>query len=204
MPQLKSSSNLLANPARHLIRALPFAAALWAAGAGPGIAQERVNERGAAVKAFLDRANKYVELHKKEDGGLPALKPRDNTSSTEVHQRALAARMRLARPNAQPGDVFGSAAPFIREVIVKDAQARPARDAKAAMEEVPPKDPPRVNAEYPEKAALATVPPLLLSNLPRLPEGLEYRFMGRDLILRDTTANLIADFIREAVPIVKR
>jgi hypothetical protein len=40
----------------------------------------------------------------------------------------------------------------------------------------------------------------LLDALPRLPEGLEYRFMGNDLILRDTKANLIVDFINNAVP----
>jgi hypothetical protein len=179
-------------------------AAVCAANAGLASPQEPVNERGAAIKQFLDRVNTYVETQKKEESGLPALKPRENTSKMEIHQRALAARMRLARPNAQAGDLFGSAAPFIRDVVVKDAQARRARDAKAAMEEIPPKDPPHVNAVYPEKAALATVPPLLLANLPRLPDALEYRFMGRDLILRDTKANLIADFIREAVPIVKR
>ena len=50
-----------------------------------------------------------------------------------------------------------------------------------------------MNADYPETAALATVPPLILARLPRLPDGLEYRFMGRDLILRDTNANLIVD-----------
>jgi hypothetical protein len=57
-----------------------------------------------------------------------------------------------------------------------------------------------VNADYPEAAALATVPPLILTRLPRLPDGLEYRFMGRDLILRDTRANLIVDLIPDAVP----
>ena len=56
----------------------------------------------------------------------------------------------------------------------------------------------------PEKAALATVPPLILVNLPRLPDGLEYRFMGRDLILRDRDANLIVDFVSGAVPVSAR
>jgi hypothetical protein len=54
------------------------------------------------------------------------------------------------------------------------------------------------------KAALATVPPLILKRLPLLPEGLEYRFMGRDLILRDVKANLIVDFVREAVPTIRK
>ncbi len=48
-------------------------------------------------------------------------------------------------------------------------------------------------------------PPFLRScstHCRELPEGLEYRFMGNDLVLRDTKANLIADFINNAVPTV--
>ena len=58
--------------------------------------------------------------------------------------------------------------------------------------------------EYPEKIALATVPPLLLERLQRLPDGVEYRFMGRDLILRDSFSNLIVDVVPEAVPTARR
>lgn len=204
MTRLKSFSKVLAIPAGNLVLVVGILAAIPVVAAGVAQAQDRVNPHGAAIKAFLDRANAYVQLQKKEDDGLPKMAPRDNTSQNEVHQRALAARMRLARPNAKPGEIFGDLAPHIKAVILKDAQSRPPKDKKAVMEEVPPRDPPKVNADYPEKAALATVPPLLLDQLPRLPEGLEYRFMGRDLILRDTRANLIADFINEAVPIVTR
>jgi hypothetical protein len=57
-----------------------------------------------------------------------------------------------------------------------------------------------VNASYPEDLPLAAVPPSLLNNLPRLPPELEYRFVNRDLILLDNSANLIVDFIRDVVP----
>jgi hypothetical protein len=211
--RLKNCCELLAIQPRDLVRTMGIAAiafALTACAAGdaqerPLNAQQRpVNAQGAAIKGFLDRVNDYIALQKKEDDGLPKLQPREDTSKTEVHQRALAARIRLAREHASPGDLFRDAAPLIREIVLQDAQSRAPQEKKAQMEEVPRKDPLKVNAEYPEKAALATVPPLLLEQLPRLPEGLEYRFMGRDLILRDTKANLIADFINEAVPIVKR
>lgn len=178
--------------------------ALLTCGVAVSAQESRVNPTGAAVKEFLDRAKSYVDLQKKEDGGLPREATREDPSKTVIRQKAIAARMRIARANAQPGDLFGSAGPLIRDLVIKDAQTRSAKDKKAAMEEVPKQNPPKVNADYPEKADLATVPPLLLNQLPRLPEGLEYRFMGRDLILRDTKANLIADFIHEAVPIVKQ
>ena len=48
------------------------------------------------------------------------------------------------------------------------------------------------------------MPPLILERLQRLPDNLEYRFMGRDLILRDSKANLIIDVLKDAVPTVGR
>ena len=92
----------------------------------------------------------------------------------------------------------------LREIIRQDARERSVRDIYAAMQEVPRRPPLKVNVAYPERAPLATVPPLILSRLPSLPEGIEFRFMGRELILRDTNANLIVDFIHEAVPTIRR
>ena len=48
-----------------------------------------------------------------------------------------------------------------------------------------------------------TFPPNLLKELHQLPDDLEYRFVGRDLILRDVKANTIVDVIRHARPPVR-
>ena len=40
----------------------------------------------------------------------------------------------------------------------------------------------------------------LLATLPQLPEDLEYRIVGKDLILRDVHANVIVDFIPGIIP----
>jgi hypothetical protein len=56
-----------------------------------------------------------------------------------------------------------------------------------------------VNSTYPPSQPLATFPPKLLLQLPELPEELEYRFQGRDLILRDSKANLVADVLPGAL-----
>ena len=202
-------SNSLANRNRKLICLAALAALLIvapvSAGQTPrGTAGEKVNPNAAAIKGFLDRTNDYVALQKKVDNGLPKLSGDDDPSKIEAHQAAMAARMKIARANAKPGELFGDIAPIVKSVIREDAHLRKLRDARAAMEEVPKFDPPKVNAAYPEKLPLATVPPLILDALPRLPEGLEYRFMGNDLILRDTKANLVADFINGAVPAPNR
>jgi hypothetical protein len=44
------------------------------------------------------------------------------------------------------------------------------------------------------------VPSALLLKLPPLPEVVRYRFVGRTLILRDTEANVILDFLPDVVP----
>jgi hypothetical protein len=57
----------------------------------------------------------------------------------------------------------------------------------------------KVNSRYPDSSPLPTVPPNLLVRLPQLPEELEYRIVKKDLILRDVNANLIVDFIPNAI-----
>jgi hypothetical protein len=193
-------SKLLANPSG-------FAAALIAAailaGPAPGrslAARQAVNAQAAALKGFSDRVHHYLDLQQAADHRLPPLSPSNDPAAIERHQQALAAAIAAERREAKPGDIFGDAADLFRRVIRQDARTRAPRDAAAAMEEVPPRNPLKVNAPYPKTEPLATVPPLILTRLQRLPDGLEYRFMGRDLILHDVKANLIVDFIANAVP----
>jgi hypothetical protein len=44
------------------------------------------------------------------------------------------------------------------------------------------------------------MPPQILAALPKLPEDLEYRFIGDRLILLDAHANLVVDYIDKALP----
>ena len=57
----------------------------------------------------------------------------------------------------------------------------------------------KVNAIYPPDAPLPTTPPQVLMNLPKLPEQLEYRIVGKNLIIRDVEANIIVDFVPNAI-----
>ena len=165
---------------------------------------EKVNPHAARLHRFTERLDGFVALKKKLEAGLPQVQPSDRTTAAERHRSELAQRIREARKGAKQGDLFGDTQPIFKEIIAKDAGNRGVRDAYAAMQEVPAQNPPAVDTPYPDKAPLATVPPLILVNLPRLPDGLEYRFMGRDLILRDQASNLIVDFVPGAVPAIKK
>lgn len=205
-PNMTRPSKLLASRSAALCgRLVLVVLAVAAAGLSQvAAAPPQANPTAVAVKEFGDRTKAYVDVQKKLEGALPPLKTTQEPPEIEEHRSALAAAIINARQTAKRGDMFGTAEAMIKHIIHEDAQNRSRRTAYAQLEEAPKRDPWMVNQEYPEKQPLATFPPLLLLKLPRLPEGLEYRFMGRDMILRDTKANIVVDFINEAVPTVQK
>jgi hypothetical protein len=58
----------------------------------------------------------------------------------------------------------------------------------------------QISGRYPDSVPLATMPPQVLAELPKVPQELEYRFIGERLILLDVPAHLIIDYIEEALP----
>ena len=151
---------------------------------------------------FEQRIKDYVELRNKVDDGGARLKETKEPLNIAAAQQTLAQRIRVVRADAKPGDIF---TPAIREEFRRrlrpELQGRRGAQTNAVVqEEGPDKMPLRVNAAYPENEAASTVPPNILLSLPTLPEGLDYRFIGKHLILRDTLANLIVDFIPDALP----
>jgi len=152
-------------------------------------------------KEFFDRVRAYVKVHETAGARVPSLKETSDPQKVSGREKALADEIRVERAGAHQGDVFSpSAAREIGEIVAWDFNARPLKDQKAILAEVPVKVPPAINTDYPTALPLATVPPGLLLKLPTLPMELEYRFLGRHLILRDIKANLIVDFIPDAVP----
>jgi len=152
-------------------------------------------------KDFFDHVRAYINIHKTADSRVPSLKDTSDPAKISGREKALADEIRRERPGAQQGAVFTpSAAKEIGAIVAEDFKSRPMKDQKAILVEVPMKEPPSINTDYPTTLPLATVPPTLLQKLPTLPEELEYRFLGRHLILRDIKANLIVDFIPDVVP----
>jgi hypothetical protein len=118
----------------------------------------------------------------------------------EAHQQA----MRAERPTARQGDMFfPTITDLFRRWILESLHGMTPDEflVRITENDAPPMAPPSVNASYPDGGALTTMPPQLLQVFPTLPSGLEYRFIDRDLILRDSHANLIIDFIPEALSI---
>ena len=172
-------------------------------GRGPAAAQpeQRVNAYGAAVKAFRDRVDAYLAVQKKAAEGVPSLKQTDDPAKLTAREQALGEAIRQARAGAKAGDVFGTdLSAHIRHVVRKDWAKRSAADKAGLAEDIPPGTLADVNATYPPALPLATFPASLLAALPPLPEDIEYRFVGRHLILRDVKANIIVDVLPNVLP----
>jgi len=162
---------------------------------------EKEDARG--FKEFSERMNRYVSLHKTVEGTLPSLKQTDVPELITAHQQALARKIREARPQAKRGDIFTSeASEAFRHAVAKQWDGAHGRHARATISQGEPlrtRDLP-VNDVYPEKLPYTTVPPTMLSVLPKLPQEMAYRIVGRSILLIDVRANLIVDLIREAMP----
>jgi hypothetical protein len=158
-----------------------------------------VNRDAQVLADFKDRVNKYVALRNKADDKTPPLKKTNDPAEIQLAQTALAQKIRTARAGAKPGDIFTAeiAAHFKR--LLRPETKEP--ETKAAIKDDNPGAVPfKVNETYPDKATLSTVPPNVLEALPKLPDNIEYRFVGKHLILRDGRANLIIDYMLNAIP----
>ena len=159
-----------------------------------------------ALRDFEEEVAEYAELHAKQVAKLGLRLPAD-AQGTVAAQKALAHAIAAKRATAKPGDIFRpEVQPLFRRLIAEQLQGPDGLDArKTVLEDNAEDDHPvqivvRVNAEYPPGAPRSTVPPSLLLTLPPLPECLHYRFVDRDLVLVDSVAQLIVDFLPAAAP----
>lgn len=154
------------------------------------------------VAEFQRRLRQYDDVRRRLDASLPVQSASSNPAViiaiVEAHQQAL----RSERHTARQGDMFfPSIARLFRRWILESLHGMTAEEFLVMIteEDAPQMAPPCVNASYPDGGALTTMLPQLLQIFPRLPMGLEYRFIDRDLILWDPHANLIIDFIPDAL-----
>jgi hypothetical protein len=155
-----------------------------------------------ALSTMNDRLGEYIDLHTKLERSLPKL-PKDATpQQIDKNQRAFEALIRKARATAKPGDIFTPAArPVIKRLLATVFGGPEGKQLKASiMDENSTGITISVNGRYPDKVPLSSVPPEVLQTLPKLTEDMEYRFVGDRLILLDTHAHVVADFIDDALP----
>jgi hypothetical protein len=168
------------------------------------VAGSNANADAKILEDFKTRVDEYDELRKDLAKKTPPLKKTEDPNRIMVAEVVLAHQIRAARANAKPGDIFTPATQaMFRRLLNPTMKGDEGVENKEAIKDdnpPPSKIPFKVNAEYPKEQALSTVPPDLLKALPPLPEDLQYRFAGKHLLLYCARANLIVDYMLNAIP----
>jgi hypothetical protein len=145
---------------------------------------------------FNRRVQDYVALRSRLEVGLPPLVVTTNADEIETFEHRLAERIDDAR-GSRRGQLFAPVMEGqLKRMLV--VHADPATVA-LIMDDGPGEFDVDINETYSKKHSLATMPTNLLLLLPDLPKDLEYRFVGRHLVLRDARANVVIDEIPFAI-----
>ena len=167
---------------------------------------------------FRHEIEEYVELHQELLHRIPTVGPQATPEEITAHKEKMRVAIQKERRGKRQGEIFRpDVTAAFRRIFAKElggpsgaAILQGARQGNPSVEGVPTSRSPNaetkrpvtvaVNATYADDAPMSMVPPTLLLKLPQLPEQVKYRFVGRDLILRDTEANVILDYIKDILP----
>ena len=157
----------------------------------------RLQVWGYIVADFSERVQNYFDLRSKLEEGLPPLRVTDDVAEIRRARRARAKAIQAARHGAHEGDIFSPAiSAEFKEVLALEMNAK---TWAVIMDDNPGEFSHKINGIYPDGKPFSTVPGTILAALPALPDGIEYRFLGRHLVLLDVRAGVILDRIPYAI-----
>jgi len=166
------------------------------------------------LQTYVDQTQPY-----RKEAAIAAEKVPGNAGTTtaaetsvRTRENGLADALRTKlRPNAKQGDLFTPlVAPAIRhqlENVFASAQRALLLDELAEQAEAPAATTPATATPAPainQRLVAPRVPPRLIEVLPPLPKQLEYDFAGRTLLLRDVDADVVVDYLPDAIPALPR
>ena len=162
------------------------------------------DEQTASLQRFTTSIHQYVQLHRQIEKQLPPLQLQSDARDIVESSNAMASALQIARASAHEGDLFTQEVSTVLRARVADALITrgfsPEAMVAATLEEADADAPlPAVNGRFPWGRG-AAMWPCVLAALPPLPDELQYRFVGADLVLVDTHTNLVVDILRNAVP----
>jgi hypothetical protein len=157
----------------------------------------------AAIRRFEQKTSDYAVLHRRLESGLPPRHVSRNLQPVLDMTDRLARLIRAERKQARQGDIFSAdvAAPFRRRIAASITPQEIA-DILSDHDGVPIRTPPpKVNRGWPEGVEYIYVPARMIAALPPLPPELQYRLIGRSLVLWDHRADLVIDVLPGAIGI---
>jgi hypothetical protein len=167
-------------------------------GIPPYIDLSSIDQDLKAVVDFETAVNRYAMMHRQLEGPIATPRVSQDMRIVQEATDALARAIQTARKDAQRGDIF---TPQVTRVFQKRIAAclKPEEwaDILSDHEQADPLlvTPLQVNGRWPVSMPFNYVPPQLLAVLPPLPAELQYRIIGRSLVLWDCDADLIVDII---------
>jgi hypothetical protein len=199
------------NVMTHTIRFFTFAGLMvTAAIIGVGAQETEVkpvivltDAEKATVKDFEKRVHEYEALHKKLSATVPALPEKATPEQIDQHRKSMTALIKKERKSAKPGDFF---TPGMVALAKRASRATVAgTEGQEVKESIMDENPVTawnltINDRYPEAAPVTSMPAELLQTLPKLPEGQEYRFVGKRLVLVDACCQLVLDTTPGVLP----
>ena len=173
-----------------------------ARGGAAGQDVQAQNPDAPIIADFQARVKAYSALHEKLESTLPGLPDEATAQLIAEHQRALERLIAGERSRARQADIFTPPIrAYFRRQLSRVFNGPEGRGVRAAIREVETRAVRlRINARYPDGVPRSNMPPQVLLVLPRLPEQLEYRFVGDRLVLLDVHALIVVDFMDSAAP----
>ena len=166
-------------------------------------AEVEANRLAVSLVDFRERLGQYMNLREDIADEVADAESTTDVARIRAREEALASRIRAARRGAKHGDIFTSEirAAF-RRILSPLTTGEVGLELKSTVQEDAPAlgaVPIEVNAKYPAGVPYSTTPAAVLLALPSLPQGLEFRFVGKDLVLLDRPADVILDYIRNVI-----
>ena len=176
--------------------------------AGAPGAVPSADPRAKALAEFVGQVDEYARLHRSAARSLTPFHRGLDAAEVWAREERLADTIRARRARAQQGDFFTvRVTPVLVEIVqgfLRSPEGAAARESIADANPVTetPLTPVvlTVNGTYAHGASFATMPSALLMRLPYLPAEVEFRFVGRHLVLRDRLADIILDYILDVAP----
>ena len=172
-------------------------------GAAVAGATRALDDEGEPLAHFRQAVEAYMNLHKAVERALPPPGRSADAGHIFAATAAMAHAMRAARSKAVEGELFAEDAIVFRRVlreVWRDADCDVAASLAAQSDdEERPVHRPLIHDEF-DWAHGSFMPPCILWALPQIPLELQFRLVGRDLVIVDLHSNLIVDVLPDALP----
>lgn len=188
-------------PLRGLIGAIVVMAYCGSPAAG---SLTQAGDPGEPFVRFQQAVDAYMALHEGVERSLPPLQVTPDMERIGAITTAMADAMRTARSSAVEGEIFNSEVAAIIRGMLRDLTSRDERGTDVLSfteddEEGPTLWRPLIHDEF-DWTGATQMSPWVLMALPPLPQELQFRFVGCDLVIVDLHSSLIVDVLPDALP----